>query len=156
VQGRLAPRIAAAGAAILGAGFVLARSAEAIAGQTGLGTSFVGVVLLAAATSLPEVSTVLAAVRLKRYEMALADIFGTNLFNVSILFFVDLVYDGEPVLAAAGAFAGFAALLALSLTAIFVIGMIERRDRTVARMGWDSLTVLAVYAAGLVVLYRMR
>jgi cation:H+ antiporter len=60
------------------------------------------------------------------------------------------------VLRAAGAFAGFAALLALVMTAMFVVGMIERRDRTVARMGIDSIAVVAMYLAGLALLYRMR
>lgn len=141
---------------ILAAGFVLAKSGETLAQQTGLGTSFVGVVFLAAATSLPEASTVVGAVRRRRYEMALADIFGTNLFNVSILFLVDLAYDGPPVLREAGAFAGIAALLALALTAVFVAGLVDRRDRTIARMGYDSLVAILVYAGGLAVLYRLR
>jgi cation:H+ antiporter len=152
----LALRTLAAGLAVLAAGFFLAKSAEAIAAQSGLGASFVGAVLLAAATSLPEVSTVVGAVRLGRYEMALSDVFGTNLFNVTIIFVVDLLYAGGPVLAEVGRFAGFAALLALVMTALFLAGMIERRDRTVLRMGWDSLAALGAYAAGLVVLYQLR
>lgn len=149
-------RTAAAGAAVLAAGFFLAKTGEAIAAQTGLGTSFVGAVLLAASTSLPEVSTVLAAVRLKRYEMAVADVFGTNLFNVTIIFAVDALYDGPPVLAEVGPFAGFGALLAIALTAIYLAGMIERRDRTLARMGYDSIAALFAYAGGLVVLWHLR
>ena len=149
-------RTALAGAAVLVAGFFLAKSAAAIAQQTGLGTSFVGAVLLAASTSLPEVSTVLGAVRLRRYEMAISDVFGTNLFNVTILFVVDMLYDGGPVLAEAGRFAGFAALLAIVLTGLYLVGMIERRDRTVLRMGYDSLAVLAVYLAGVGILYALR
>lgn len=149
-------RTAAVGAAVLVAGFFLAKSAEAIAAQTGLGTNFVGIVLLAASTSLPEVSTVLAAVRLRRYEMAVADVFGTNLFNVTIIFVVDLLYDGPPVLAEVGPFAGFGALLAIVLTALYLAGMIERRDRSFLRMGYDSIAVIVAYAAGLAVLYQMR
>jgi cation:H+ antiporter len=152
----LVPRTVAAGAAIGAAGFVLAKSGEAIAQQTGLGTSFVGVVLLAASTSLPEVSTVLAVVRLGRYEMALSEVFGTNIFNVCILFVVDLLYDGPPALREAGAFAGFAAIVASVLSAVFVAGMVERRDRTVLRMGVDSLAAIGLYGAGLVVLYQLR
>lgn len=153
---RLLLKTAGVGAVVLVAGFVLAKTGEAIAEQTGLGTSFVGVVLLAAATSLPEVSTVVGAVRRRRYEMALADIFGTNVFNVLILFLADLLYDGPPALQEAGAFAGFAALLALVLTAVFLAGLIERRDRTVVRMGFDSLVAIGLYAGGLFVLYRLR
>jgi cation:H+ antiporter len=152
----LVVRTAAAGAAVLAGGFFLAKSGEAIAAQTGLGTSFVGAVLLAASTSLPEVSTVLAAVRLRRYEMAVSDVFGTNLFNVTIIFVVDLLYDGAPVLAEVGRFAGFGALLAIVLTAVYLAGMIERRDKTVLRMGYDSLAALVLYVAGIAVLYQLR
>jgi cation:H+ antiporter len=154
--GALAAGTAVAGALVLLAGFLLAKTAEEIAAQTGLGTSFVGAVLLAASTSLPEASTVLAAVRLRRYEMAVSDVFGTNLFNVTIIFAVDALYAGGPVLAEVGRFAGFGALLAIVLTALYLAGMIERRDRTVLRMGYDSLAVLACYAAGVAVLYQLR
>jgi cation:H+ antiporter len=153
---RLVTGTVAAGAFILAAGFVLARAGEALAEQTGLGTSFFGAVLLALSTSLPEVSTVLAAVRLHRYEMALADIFGTNLFNVTIIVLVDALHPGDPVLVEAGRFAAFAALLAIVLTAVFLVGMIERRDRTVLRMGVDSLSALGGYAVGVVALYQLR
>lgn len=152
----LAGRTAAAGAAVLVAGFFLAKSAEAIAEQTGLGTNFVGAVMLAASTSLPEASTVVAAVRLRRYEMAVSDVFGTNLFNVTIIFAVDALYDGGPVLSEVGAFAAFGALLAIVLTALFLAGMIERRDRTVLRMGYDSLAAVVVYLGGVTVLYQLR
>ncbi len=152
----LLARTALAAAAVLVAGFFLTKSAEALAEQTGLGTNFFGVVALAAATSLPEVSTVVAAVRLGRYEMALSDIFGTNLFNVLILFVADLLYDGPPVLAEVGAFAAVGALVAIVLTALFLAGMIERRDRTLLRMGIDSFAAIGLYLAGLTVLYQLK
>jgi cation:H+ antiporter len=154
--GSLLGRTAIAGAAILVAGFLLAQTGAAMADQTGLGTSFFGAVLLAIATSLPEVSTVVASVRLKRYEMAISDVFGTNLFNMLIIVAVDQLYQGKPVLAEGGAFAAFAALLAAILTLLFVVGMIERRDKTVMRMGIDSLSAVACYGAGLFVLYQLR
>lgn len=153
---RLVVGTVVAGVTILVAGFLLAKTGEALAQQTGLGTGFFGAVLLGLSTSLPEVSTVLAAVRLRRYEMAMSDVLGTNLFNVVIIVLVDALHDGEPVLVLAGPFAAFGALLALVLTAIFLVGMLERRDRTVMRMGWDSLGALACYAGGVIVLYQLR
>lgn len=153
---RLVTGAAMAGVAILVAGFLLAKTGEALAEQTGLGQGFFGAVLLGLSTSLPEISTVLAAVRLQRYEMAISDVLGTNLFNVTIIVLVDALHAGEPVLAMAGPIAAFGALVALVLTAIFLVGMLERRDRTVMRMGMDSLTALACYAAGVVVLYQLR
>jgi cation:H+ antiporter len=159
VDAALKPLVAktvAAGVAVLVAGYFLTQSGHALAQQSGLGNNFFGAVALAGATSLPEISTVVAAVRLGRYEMALSDIFGTNLFNVLILFFADLLYAGPPVLSEVGAFAAVGALLAIVLTALFLAGMLERRDRTVLRMGWDSLGAIAVYAAGLIVLYQLK
>lgn len=153
---RLVIRTVGAAALILVAGFVLARSGDAIAQQTGLGASFFGVVILAMATSLPEASTVIAAVRLKRYEMAISDVLGTNLFNVTIIVLVDALHPGRPVLVETGRFAGFAALLALLLTALFLIGLVERRDRTVAGLGIDSVLALLAYGGGLAVLYALR
>lgn len=152
----LVAKTAGAGAVILVAGFLLARTGDAAAEQTGLGASFFGAVFLGFSTSLPEISTVIAAVRIKRYEMAISDIFGTNLFNVSIIVLTDALHPGGPVLVAAGRFAAFGALLALVLTAIFLVGMIERRDRTVLRMGIDSLAAFPVYVAGVIVLYTLR
>lgn len=146
----------AAALVILIAGFLLARSGEVLAEQTGLGTTFFGAVFLAFSTSLPEMSTVIAAVRLRRYEMAISDVFGTNLFNVTIIVLVDALHPGEPVLVEAGPFAAFGALLALALTAVFLVGMLERRDRTIFRMGWDSFFILAAYCGGVVVLHALR
>lgn len=149
-------RTVAAAAVILVAGFLLARTGESLAGQTGMGTSFFAAVFLALATSLPEWSTVIAATRLRRYEMAVSDIFGTNLFNVMIIVYVDALHRGRPVMLEAGSFAAFGAVLALVLTSFLLIGMLEGRNRTVLRMGWDSVAVLGGYIAGLFVLNQLR
>ncbi len=93
---------------------------------------------------------------MRQYAMAVSDVFGTNLFNVTIIVLVDALHPGGPVLVEAGAFAAFGALLALVLTALFMAGMIERRDRTVLRMGLDSFAALALYAGGVTVLYHLR
>ncbi|MBL0421512.1 sodium:calcium antiporter [Ramlibacter sp. AW1] len=158
-DGRLRSRVMraiASGAGVLVSGFVLASTGEAVAEGTGLGTSFFGVVVLAFATSLPEASTVFTAVRMKRYEMAMSDVLGTNIFNVTIIALVDALHDGEPVLLETGRFASFSALLALVLTGLFLIGLIERRDRTVGRLGVDSILALIAYTGGLFVLYALR
>lgn len=154
--GRVALYTAASGAAIFVAGYVLAHTGEALAEQTGLGASFVGAVLVAVATSLPEVSSTLAAVRLGHLELAFGDIFGTNLFDVAAVTLADAVYAGGPVLREVGAFSTCAALLGILVTAIFLGGLIERRDRVVLRMGVDSLLVLLVYLGGLALLYQLR
>ncbi|WP_137179729.1 sodium:calcium antiporter [Roseomonas sp. AR75] len=149
-------RTTAAAAAILVAGYLLSQAGSAAAARTGLGSAFFGATFVAVATSLPEISTMLGAVRLKRYEMALGDIFGTNLFNAALIFVTDALSSGAPVLGRVGAFSAFGALLGAVLTALFMAGLVERRDRTVLRMGWDSLAALICYAGGIAVLYLLR
>lgn len=138
------------------AGVRLTHHAGEIAERSGVGDALVGAVLLAAGTSLPELSTAIAAVRMRRYSLALGDVFGTNLIDVALIFVVDAVYRGPPVLGELGAFSVFAALAGTLTTIVYVVGLLERRDRTVARIGVDSLVVLLVYVGGLAVLYRLR
>ncbi|MFC0677795.1 sodium:calcium antiporter [Lysobacter korlensis] len=147
---------ATTGVVVLVAGYVLARTGEAIAHQTGLGTGFVGAILVGLATSLPEISTVIAAARLRRYTMAFADIFGTNMFDIMLIFLIDAVHRGPPVLATQGRFAAFAALLGIVLTLMYVVGLIERRDDARMRLGTDSWSVVLLYVCGAGALYFLR
>lgn len=141
---------------ILVAGYLLATTGDEISARTQLGTSFFGAVFLSLATSLPEVSTVFGAVRLRRYEMAISDVLGANIFNVAAIAVVDALHRGGPIMELAGRQAGFVALLGLACTAIFLVGMLERRDRTILRMGYDSALVISTYIAGLLVLFELR
>jgi cation:H+ antiporter len=152
---RLAARTATFAAVILFAGFTLSQSADAISTQTGLGSSFIGLVLVGFATALPNLSSIMAAVRLERFEMAISDAFGSNLFNLGLILLADAIFVGDPILNHAGRFEIVAALLGIVLTAIYLIGLLEREDRTILGMGYDSLAVLLVYLAGLVLLYFM-
>lgn len=155
--GSLIGRTTLAAAVILVAGFVLATSGDAIAAKTGLGSTLVGFLLVGFATSLPEISSIVAAMRAGEYEMALGDIFGTNLFNVALIFLADLVYRGStPVLDLAGRFESFALMLGIALTGIYLLGLLERENKTILRMGYDSLAVILTFAGGVAVLYMIR
>lgn len=152
----LALRMAAAGAVIFVAGFVLSGAGGQIAARTGLGSSFFGLVFLAAATSLPELSSALGAARLNRADLAVGDILGSNMINLALLLMIDGLYRGPPVFNELRVGAAVSALLAAVLTLIFMMGLIERRNRSLLRMGYDSIAVLVVYAAGLGLLYQLR
>ena len=155
-EGPLWGPIALAALAILAAGWALATAGDAISTQTGLGATFVGVVLVAASTSLPELSTSLGAVRHGNYQMAVSNILGTNCLEVALFFVADMTYRGGPILGEADASALFAASMGIVITCVFLVGLLERRDRTVFGMGFDSLAVLVTYFTGLVGLYYLR
>jgi cation:H+ antiporter len=142
--------------AILAAGWALAQTGDALSEQTGLGASFIGVALVAGSTSLPELSTALAAVRAGNHQMAVSNILGTNCLEVALFFLADGFYRDGPILAATDNSAIFAGTLGMVVTCVYLVGLLERRDRTFLRMGYDSVAVLVAYSAGLVGLYFLR
>ena len=153
---KLVAQLAGVALLILASGAVVALSGQAIAEKSGLGSSFFGYVFVAISTSLPEASTVFAAMRRGLYTMAISDILGTNILNVTLLFFVDLISAGDPIMRTAGPFSAVAAMLGVVVTGLFVMGLAERRDRALLRAGLDSALVLIVYIGGLALLYGLR
>lgn len=75
---------------IIIAAIYLSRFADEIAERTGLGQLLIGSVLLAGATSLPELSVDISAVRNGMADLALGDLMGSSLFNLLILAILDL------------------------------------------------------------------
>lgn len=146
---RLGLLTAFAGAVILAGGTLLTLAAEGIAENTGTSTAVMGLTLLAAATSLPELSTAIAAARMRRAELAIGDIMGGNMFNTALIVLVDGLDRGGLVLRQVDRTAMTAALIAILLTMLYLIGLVERRNKSFLRMGYDSIAVLVVYAAGI-------
>lgn len=72
-------------AVIVVAGFYLTIVGDRIADETGFGESLVGFIMLAAITSLPELSTSLSAAAIGQANLVAGNIFGSNLFNLSII-----------------------------------------------------------------------
>ena len=97
---------AAAAAAILFVSDRLSAAADVLAERLGVGHAFIGVVLLGAVTSLPELITSLASITLiGSADLAVGNIFGSNLFNVLIIavmdfFFRERSFDSGNVLTA--------------------------------------------------------
>ena len=141
---------------ILVAGTVVGRTGEALAGQSGLGGSFIGVTLLALATSLPELSSTIAAARIGAYSLAISNIFGTTMLLPALLFPVDIAYRSGPILDEVGRSATFAAGIGIVVTAIYLAGLVEHRNRTVAGIGLDSAAVGLIFSASLIVQYLLR
>jgi cation:H+ antiporter len=137
------------GAAVtLGAGIVLEQSGEEIAGHLGLSGVVFGATILAAATSLPEVSTGIASVRLGDFQLAVSDIFGGNAF-LPVLFLLAGLLSGGAVLPQAQDTDIYLTALGIVLTVVYGWGLITRPQRQVLRMGTDSLAVLVLYAVGI-------
>ncbi len=146
----------AAATVILVCGVLLVESAGVIAVQSALGSSFIGATLLAATTSLPELSTTVAAVRLGAYTMAISNIFGSNLIMVLVLLPADIFYREGEILLQADDTARLALLSGIFVTTVYVIGLLMRKKRLILGMGADSVLVLAAYFASVYAFYLLR
>lgn len=141
---------------ILVCGVLLVASAEAIATQSGLGESFIGATLLAAVTSLPEVSVTIAAVRMGAYTMAISNIFGSNLLMLVLILPADIFYIGDPILMFADRSAQFALVAGILTTAFYTCGLVLRSRFKLGIMGLDSIGVFITYLVTLLGLYVLR
>ncbi len=133
----------------------LARTADELAVVTGLGGTFVGTVFVALATSLPEVSTTLQAVRMGAHDLAVGNILGSNCFNILALAIVDLFYAGNLLQAASGVHAATAAAVIL-VTAATTMGLLFRAEKRLWVLEPDALLVVLLILASFTALYFAR
>lgn len=146
----------AACGAILVFGLLLVVFAERIATQSGLGAGFVGVTLLAAATSLPELTTSITAVRIGAYTMAISNIFGSNLIMLVLVFPADVLFRSGPILQDTSPTVSLSLAFGIAVTTIYLIGLIIRRKPRIGSLGLDSILVLLVFSSSLVAYYVAR
>lgn len=149
-------RTAIAGAVIFVAGYMLSQIGDVLAEQTGIGSAMVGFALIGTSTSMPELSTIYAALQLRRYEMAFGQVLGTNFVNLSLIIVADGFFTGGPVINELGPFEIVSALLGAFLIGVFLVGLLERRNPKILKMGYDSLAVILLFAGGLALLYFVQ
>jgi cation:H+ antiporter len=135
---------AVAAVATLVAGAVLEISGDSASKQVGLSGILFGATVLALATSLPEISTGLTAVKNGDYQLAIGDIFGGNAF-LPVLFFVATLISGKAALPQAGKADIYLTAVAMVLTLVYLFGVLFRPRKQILRMGVDSLVVLLVW-----------
>ncbi len=141
---------------ILVCGVALVDVCENLAIQTGLGSSFIGATLLSISTSLPELSTTIAAVRMGAYTMAISNIFGSNMIMVLVLFPADIFYRDGLLLDHVDETAQLALIGGITVTTIYLVGLMVRRKPRIFGIGLDSLVVLFIYAVTVWGFYQVR
>lgn len=129
--------------------------ADKITGVTGLGHTFVGSIFVALSTSLPEIVVSISAVRVGSFDMAIASLLGSNIFNVAVLAIDDLFYVKGPLLEHASENYVITASAAMIMTAIIIVGLTFRAEKKPLRLSWEALSILAVYSIGTYFLYIM-
>jgi cation:H+ antiporter len=147
-------RYLAAAAVVVVAGAWLPFVGVEIADAMGWRTTFVGTLLIAAATSLPELVVTISALRLGALDMAIANLLGSNLFDVLILAIDDLFYLRGPLLSAVSPTHAITAFAAVIMSGILIVALLYRpAGRFHGTIGWASLSLLIVYVLSTYVIY---
>ena len=157
------PRLTLRGAALryalgavvfVGAGTWLPFVAGRLAEIMGWRTSFVGTLFVAGATSLPELVVTVSAMRIGALDMAIANLLGSNLFDMAIVAIDDLLYVNGPILSRVSPIHAVSAMSAVVMTGIVIVGLLYRpRMRIFRAVGWVSLGLFVMYLLNSYVLY---
>jgi len=133
---------------------VLVGSANAIAIQTGLGTGFIGVTLLALTTNIPDLVSSIAAVRIGAYDLTVGNLFGTTVFDMLVFGLVSLAFPGSLFAAVAPGFVAVGLLLII-LTNVALFGILANLEWRPLGVEWDAVLIILLYLAGNFLLLRL-
>ena len=142
--------------AIFVAGPLLAITADRIAELTGIGASFIGVLALALVTTLPELTTTFTAFRIGAPDMAIANMYGTNSFNIAALGVASLFYPGGSLFANVSSSSISAGLFAVLLMGLGMLQLLRRRPLT--NFSFTTPTppmFVGLYILGLFIVFRL-
>lgn len=135
-----------AASAIVAAGAWLPFVAKTLAVQMDWEQSFVGTLLVAAVTTAPEAVVTLSALRIGAVDMAIANLLGSNLFNIVILAVDDVFFTSGPLFAVVSPSHAITALTAVMMSALVIVGLIYRpQGRDVVGLSWISVGLFVLY-----------
>lgn len=138
---------------IVAAGTVLAQLGDRIAEETGLKQSFVGTLFLALATSLPELTVSISALRIGAIDLMVGNIFGSNMFNVFITAIGDLAYRKEAIHIPENSSPGLLIIAGGSIVITLATMMAVKQKNQARYVAWESILTLGIYLGGLYALY---
>lgn len=126
-----------------------ARAARGIAEATGLGATFIGTWLVGFSTSLPELVTCLAAVRMRAYDLAVGNLFGSNAFNMAVFPLLDAVSPTGPLFGAISETHAISALVAIGLMGLALAALVYRARGRLSLLEPSSALIVVGYVLGL-------
>ena len=137
---------AAAAAAVAWAGVQVARAGDELAERAGLSRLFVGMLLVATATSLPEVAVDVSAALGDAPDLAVGDLFGSSMANMAILAVIDLM-GRERVWPTVEIGHARVASVAIALTALATLGVLTPPGVAIGWIGIVTVVIAAAYVA---------
>jgi cation:H+ antiporter len=140
---------------VMGAALLLPYFGEQLAEASGLGESFFGTLFVALTTVLPEIVVSIAAIRLGTIDMAMGNLFGSNIFNIGILAIDDIFYTKGPLFQFTSQNHIIPVMSTIIITAIGIIGIVFKSTRK-WKLAIDTAAIVIVYILMLILLYQRK
>lgn len=137
------------GMVVVACGFAVGTAGIGLAEKSGLSGTVVGALITSVVTSLPELVTVLAAVRRGALTLAIGDIIGGNCFDVLFLTVADGALPEGSLYGAVGSSTVFLLGLTLAMTSFLAAGLLTRERRGI---GYEGIAILMLYVFGMTTL----
>ena len=135
---------------IIFAGLMMSKSADEIAQTSGLGRTVIGSFLLAVVTSLPEVSACIGAVKVGAVNMAVGNLFGSNVFNMTVIPVADIFYTSGNIFKNVNSIHLFSAT---SSCIVVLIAMLGIKQDKLSKFRFGHVSLYSVYILMFYVLY---
>jgi cation:H+ antiporter len=148
---------ALAASVVVGAGLWLPYIGEQIALAMQWQQSFVGSLFIALATTLPEITVTIAALRLGALDLAVSNLLGSNLFNLLIIAIDDVFYSRGALLSHVSPVHAVSAFSMVMMNGVVIVGLLyQPKGRVFRSVGWASLVLLSIYLLNASFLYLYR
>ncbi len=139
---------------IIGVGIYLPVVGEELSEVMGWNQSFVGIIFLAFVTSFPELVISFTSARMGAFDMLLGNITGSNLFNVAIVFFIDIFYVKHQLFGAVSPINVTVGIIALLMNFILFFAVVRRsRYKILNIISINALLLFVLYIVNLIVIY---
>lgn len=139
------------------AGIWLAHIGDALVGVLSLNSSFVGTLFLGFATTLPEVVVSIAALRIGARDMAVANMLGSNLFNMVVIFIIDLLYRKGSIFSDVSPLHLFTCAIVFVMTAVIIVALTAGRNKVSILKGrWYALLLIIIFIIGAFINFRFQ
>ncbi|OEH86290.1 cation transporter [Desulfuribacillus stibiiarsenatis] len=134
----------------------LSNYADVLSEKTSFGGLLIGTVLLAAATSLPEVTTTISAIVIDNPDIAIANVLGSNIFNVLVIAVFDILFRRKRLFLLASYTHRITATLGIVLTIIVMVAMLLDTTYQLIGIGLSSILLVIVYGLGMWVISKIN
>jgi cation:H+ antiporter len=134
-------------------GYLIAQAGLNIAAVTGISESVIGGLFTAVSTALPELVITVAAVRRGALILAVGGVIGGNCFDLLLLAFSDIAYPGGSIYGAIANRQIFIIALTILMTGILLLGLLQRQEKGIGNIGFESVLILLLYLTSVVFLF---